>query len=258
MEGVSDTPVPRPAAPPPVAARHMAAAPKTSSVTAPLPVEPPAIPACNEQPPQWFLMRRTYVYDSGSSVTERSRKKELHRAALEYRTRHYGRVPGAGDPSWPARPASLQVRKGRFFGLEVMMNERVLVALGCVEERIHRDCGEIYAPVALSGWRDYDTFTNGEVSNHRFGIAIDVDYGLNPCCGCIAAISDRPLCKKPVASPFERTVIPRCWVDTFARYGFYWLGYDQLEDTMHFEFLGDPERIEHDESPSSLVSIPSP
>ena len=26
-------------------------------------------------------------------------------------------------------------------------------------------------------------------------------------------------------------------------YGFYWLGHDALEDTMHFEFLGDPEQI---------------
>ena len=43
---------------------------------------------------------------------------------------------------------------------------------------------------------------------------------------------------------FERTELPRCWIDTFERYGFYWLGRDpQLRDTMHFEFLGNPERI---------------
>jgi hypothetical protein len=42
---------------------------------------------------------------------------------------------------------------------------------------------------------------------------------------------------------WEKTSLPRCWVEAFERYGFYWLGRDQLEDTMHFEFLGDPDRI---------------
>lgn len=37
--------------------------------------------------------------------------------------------------------------------------------------------------------------------------------------------------------------MPRCWVSAFERFGFYWLGRDALEDTMHFEFLGDPDRI---------------
>jgi hypothetical protein len=32
-------------------------------------------------------------------------------------------------------------------------------------------------------------------------------------------------------------------VHAFERYGFYWLGHDVLQDTMHFEFLGDPDRI---------------
>ena len=204
---------------------------------------PAPLTVCNEQPPQSFLMRHTYVYDQTASPAEREEKKALHRAAIEYRTRHYGRVPGVGDPSWNPHAASLAVRRAHFFGLPLFMNERVLVALGCVEQHIRRDCRDDYLPTAVSGWRDWNTFTNGEVSNHRWGIAIDIDYGLNPCCGCIPAISDRPLCKKPVASPFDRTVIPRCWVEVFERYGFSWLGYDQLEDTMHFEFLGDPNRI---------------
>ena len=37
--------------------------------------------------------------------------------------------------------------------------------------------------------------------------------------------------------------MPECWVHAFEKYGFYWLGNDQLQDTMHFEFLADPERI---------------
>ena len=37
--------------------------------------------------------------------------------------------------------------------------------------------------------------------------------------------------------------MPECWVHAFERFGFYWLGHDVLRDTMHFEFLGDPDRI---------------
>ena len=38
------------------------------------------------------------------------------------------------------------------------------------------------------------------------------------------------------------TALPKCWIDAFEHYGFYWLGRDpDLRDTMHFEFLGDPE-----------------
>ena len=37
--------------------------------------------------------------------------------------------------------------------------------------------------------------------------------------------------------------MPECWVRAFEKYGFYWLGHDTLMDTMHFEFLADPNRI---------------
>jgi hypothetical protein len=37
--------------------------------------------------------------------------------------------------------------------------------------------------------------------------------------------------------------MPRCWVSAFEKFGFYWLGHDELADTMHFEFLGDPRKI---------------
>jgi hypothetical protein len=37
--------------------------------------------------------------------------------------------------------------------------------------------------------------------------------------------------------------MPECWVHAFERYGFYWLGHDVLRDTMHYEFLGDPDHI---------------
>ena len=54
---------------------------------------------------------------------------------------------------------------------------------------------------------------------------------------------NHPLCKKDLEL-YERMIMPMCWVHVFEKYGFYWLGRDVLEDTMHFEFLGRPELIE--------------
>ena len=55
---------------------------------------------------------------------------------------------------------------------------------------------------------------------------------------------DHPACRSSSDTIFERTALPRCWIDGFERFGFYWLGRDPgLRDTMHFEFLGDPELI---------------
>jgi len=59
----------------------------------------------------------------------------------------------------------------------------------------------------------------------------------------VAQLGDHPLCKRSVESIYERMKMPSCWVHVFERFGFYWLGHDRLQDTMHFEFLGDPDRI---------------
>lgn len=200
--------------------------------------------ACNAQPPQEWLKRASYIVDPGLSPEEKASRRKLHHDAIAYRTRHYGRVEGFGDPSLNRLEPKHYAKDGTFFGIPVRMNNRVLSALACVEVALQRECTATpYTPRVLDGLRTANTFHNDEVSNHLYGIAIDIDFDTNPCCGCVARISDRPLCKKPVASPFERTALPRCWVDTFERFGFAWLGYDRLEDTMHFEFLGDPDRI---------------
>ena len=172
------------------------------------------------------------------------RSHKEHQRAIEYRTREYGYVEGFGTPRWNALEPKHYAVVREFFGVPVRMNIRVLTALQCVEQAIVHACSDTrYEPRILDGLRFHNTFYDREVSNHLYGIAIDIDPGDNPCCGCIARISDRPLCKRPVSSPFERTRIPKCWVDAFEHYGFYWLGYDALEDTMHFEFLGDPDKI---------------
>jgi hypothetical protein len=127
-----------------------------------------------------------------------------------------------------------------------VMHEKVIPALECVEEQLKRDCSEFdYRPKNLSERRRKNTYKNGEVSNHVYGIAIDIDPLKNPCCKCLEpwASSERCHGNKTV---WQRMAMPECWVRTFERFGFYWLGHDVLEDTMHFEFLGDPDRIRRD------------
>jgi hypothetical protein len=164
--------------------------------------------------------------------------------ALEYRIRRYGFIRGVGSPTWNPYPPVTYSDLTTFFGIKIRLNKRVIPALNCVEEEIRRSCAKDgYKPEVLDGIRFKNTLYNGEVTNHAFGIAIDVNPGENSCCGCLPPLSEWPTCKRPAASPFERSKIPKCWVDSFMKYGFYWLGYDPIEDTMHFEFLGDPDKI---------------
>jgi hypothetical protein len=208
------------------------------------PSSPSSPSACNEQAPQAFLMRSNYVVKPGAPPEETERRQRIHNEALEYRIRRYGFIRGVGSPAWNPYPPVTYTEETKFFGIKIRLNKRIIPALQCVEEEIKRSCGkDVYAPQVLDGIRFKNTLYNGEVTNHAFGIAIDINPGENSCCGCLPPLSDWPTCKRPAASPFERTKIPRCWVDSFTKYGFYWLGYDPLEDTMHFEFLGDPDRI---------------
>lgn len=200
---------------------------------------------CNEQKAQSFLMRSTYVYQRKIPAEEAQNRKKLHREAIAWRTRKYGRVEGFGDETMNSRAPYDYSAEGRFFGLHIRMNRRVLFALGCVEESIKQTCSKTpYQPKMLDGLRTRNTFHNNEVSNHLFGIAIDIDPDRNACCHCVAPSKDAPICRKPATTPFDHAEIPPCWVDAFEKFGFYWLGRDELEDTMHFEFLGDPDKIE--------------
>jgi len=122
----------------------------------------------------------------------------------------------------------------------------IVPALQCVEERIQHRCTDpkdAYSPKAIGGLRTSNSIRGGEISNHLFGIAIDIDPNRNPCCHCVGEWKNDPKCTAPAKSPLERASLTRCWVDSFEHFGFYWLGRDTLEDTMHFEFLGKPQRI---------------
>jgi hypothetical protein len=190
--------------------------------------------ACNEQGPQDFLVRSNFR-KAGWKAAER---------AIQYRTDTYGYFSGFGRAGPDARPPSASVVTTRFMNLPVKMHRKVVPALACVEQEIRTACADHpYTPRALAGIRFRNTYRGGEVTNHIYGIAIDIDPAINTCCGCVKPWNEAPACKREAKTEYDRMAMPECWVHAFERYGFYWLGHDVLRDTMHFEFLGDPDRI---------------
>jgi hypothetical protein len=211
----------------------------------PIGVTTPAVPpdasspssptsACNEQVPQDFLVRHNFLREPGGN-----------QRAIDYRNQTYGTYQTPGRPPSKAPPPSTAVITTTFMGLPVRMHRKVVPALKCAEEEIKRSCTDHpYTARALAGVRFKNTYRGGEVTNHIYGIAIDVDPDRNTCCGCVKPWNNALRCQRPAKSEYDRMEMPECWVHAFERYGFYWLGHDVLMDTMHFEFLGDPERIE--------------
>jgi D-alanyl-D-alanine carboxypeptidase len=195
---------------------------------------PATASGCNEQGPQDFLVRSNFR-KAGPEALER---------AIQYRTETYGYFKGFGHASRDAQPPSAQVVATTFMDLPVRMHRKVVPALKCVEEEVKRACADHrYTPHALAGIRFRNTYRGGEVTNHIYGIAIDIDPDTNSCCGCVKPWNEAPACKRPAKTEYDRMAMPECWVHAFERFGFYWLGHDVLRDTMHFEFLGDPARI---------------
>jgi D-alanyl-D-alanine carboxypeptidase len=194
--------------------------------------------ACPLQKPQKFLIRSNFVKHGALN-------EAAHERALRYRAEQYGSVEGFGLERYNKAKAYSNAVVVRFMGLPVQVHKKIAPALHCVERYIRRTCTgpkDRYAPRALGGFRQTNTYRGGEISNHLFGIAIDIDPDRNPCCGCVSPWPNNPGCRNPDATVFERSALPRCWIDGFERFGFYWLGRDpDLRDTMHFEFLGDPE-----------------
>jgi hypothetical protein len=199
--------------------------------------KPHARKACPVQKPQKFLIRSSFIKHGALNDA-------AHERALRYRAEQYGSVEGFGLESYNKDKAYASAVGVRFMGLPLQIHKKVAPALHCVELRIRHTCTvahDRYVPRAIGGFRQANTYRGGEISNHLFGIAVDIDPDRNPCCGCVSPWPNHPACKAPSESVFERTALPRCWIDAFERYGFYWLGRDpDLRDTMHFEFLGDP------------------
>lgn len=204
---------------------------------------------CNEQAPQPFLVEAHFDSHYAAGGTRREWRQVLSRA-VRYRTVQYGHVPGFGDKAWNPRPPSEQAQVVSFFGVPVPLHRRVAPALACVETAIRARCADFpYQPRVLSGLRKRNTYLNEEISNHVYGIALDVDPVRNPCCGCVGEWGASELCRND-KTKFQRMEMPLCWVTEFERFGFYWLGHAKIEDTMHFEFLADPDKILKDAPPS--------
>ena len=197
--------------------------------------------SCLPQRPQDFLIRSNW-FKRGSSG-EILKGREAFQRAVTYRTEQYGYFRGFGKQSMNAYAPGHYARKTTFFGHDIIMHEKVVPALKCVEKAL-RESGKDkdYKIGGIGGLRFHNTYHGGEVSNHVYGIAIDIDSGRNTCCGCVGNWNKHPLCRRK-GSVFNRTALPPSWVDTFENQGFYWLGHDPMEDTMHFEFLGDPDKV---------------
>ncbi len=193
---------------------------------------------CRVQSPQKSLERRHYMTNGVLDLKKQS-------AALRYLVEHYGHVNDDLTRKFNNKAAASNATTMHFMGQSVSVHSKIAPALACVEKRIQSTCAAKfpYKPKAIGGFRGANTYRGVEVSNHLFGIAIDIDPDRNPCCGCVAPWPSHPKCKMAAKSPYDRADMPRCWIQAFERYGFDWLGHDKLEDTMHFEFLGDPDRI---------------
>jgi D-alanyl-D-alanine carboxypeptidase len=204
----------------------------------------PSVVACNEQQPDATLVRGNWVVKARMSREEQQRRRHVAEDAIRIRTERYGYFDGFGRSEWNPHPPLFYARGVSIFGLRTRLHERIIPAVQCAERAIAEQCVDSpYRPERLSGIRDRNTYHNGEVSNHVYGIALDIDPTRNSCCGCVAPWPDHPLCRLETDDIFQRMAMPECWVRQFQRFGFYWLGDDELRDTMHFEFLADPDRI---------------
>jgi LysM repeat protein len=212
-------------------------------------------PFCKQikQKPQKRFFRSSYRSQCGSG-TECRRK---HKAFTAFRTKNYGYFRGFGDKELNANNPQHYTQWIDFMEKKVRLNQLAIHPLKCAERAIKKRCkkctpdpkypGECkkkfpYKPRVLSGLRHRNTFRGGEVSNHVYGIAIDLDPSHNTCCGCVGKWKKHPKCRRKLPKN-QRMIMPMCWVKEFEKFGFYWLGNDKLQDTMHFEFLGDPDRI---------------
>ena len=214
---------------------------------------------CREQAAQSFLIRG-YWFPRTNDAEKLKEGRKLLEESIKYRTEKYGYFEGFGSPKANPHPPKHYAKSTTFMGMGVQVHERIIPALKCVEAALKAGpAGNEYKPRAMGGIRFHNTYRGVEISNHVYGIAIDIEPDRNSCCGCVAPWPDHPLCKAKNKTVWERMAMPKSWVDTFERFGFYWLGHDVLQDTMHFEFLGDPDKVTEPSGaalPANVVSAP--
>ncbi|CAN5780638.1 hypothetical protein BH11MYX4_BH11MYX4_13170 [soil metagenome] len=211
---------------------------------------------CREQAAQPFLIRGSWFPHTSDAEKLKDGRKLLE-DSIKYRTEKYGYFEGFGNPKANPHPPKFYAKSLTFMGMSVQVNERIIPALKCVEAALKAGpAGNEYKPRAMGGIRFKNTYRGVEISNHVYGIAVDIEPDRNSCCGCVAPWPDNPLCKAKGKTIWERMAMPKSWVDTFERFGFYWLGHDVLQDTMHFEFLGDPDKVVESTAAASAPTAP--
>lgn len=236
-----DAPAPAPSTAPPAKADNAPTSTKSEKVSAVAPDGKTR--ACREQSAQPFLVRGSW-FPHTKDAEELKQGRKLLEQAIRYRTEQYGYFEGFGNPKWNKHPPKFYAKDTSFLGLTLRVHERIIPALKCVEAAlVASGAANDYKPRTMGGLRYKNTYRGVEVSNHVYGIAVDIEPDRNSCCGCVAPWPNHPLCKAKNKTVWERMAMPKSWVDVFERYGFYWLGHDVLQDTMHFEFLGDPDKI---------------
>ncbi len=147
---------------------------------------------CRVQRPQVFLERPSYVRN-GAIVGD------AHAKAIRYRVANYGFINGMGQEGINRTSAESMAARTEFFGHAIRVNRRIVPALQCVEERIEHQCTkprDAYYPKNIGGMRVSNTIRGGEISNHLFGIAIDIDPDRNPCCHCVGDWKKDPEMRK--------------------------------------------------------------
>ena len=241
---------PKPA-PPPAPAPEAKPVPVIGAPKVTITNDSGATQTCKEQAAQAFLIRSNW-FPHTTDADKLKEARKLFEDSLKYRTEKYGYFEGFGSPKGNAHPPKFYAKSLTFMGMSVQVNERIIPALKCVEAALKASpAGSEYKPRAMGGIRFKNTYRGMEISNHVYGIAVDIEPDRNSCCGCVAPWPDNPLCKAKGKTVWERMAMPKSWVDTFERYGFYWLGHDVLQDTMHFEFLGDPDKVVDGAAPAA-------
>src|SRR5690606_36283426 len=174
---------------------------------------------------QWinaFLIRHNYLSQGSQGIQQ----------ANEYRINNY-----------------TMIVHSRFMGKHVMLNKQVIPSMKCVEKRIKENCSDNYKPANISSWRTRNTIQGEEISDHLFGIALDIDPAINVCCQCVKEWAKSKRCFgdgvviNDDGTKTGKYDLPKCWIDSFKAEGWFWYGDDTtLRDTMHFSFIGKPNQ----------------
>jgi len=161
-----------------------------------------------------------------------------------------------GSPAleaWDARIAANRTAIGGLAAGRLRVHPEVLVLFeGFLREVVDggypiRDLGGYVFRCTSNTRKDCNSLTPSSLSNHAFGLAIDVNTAANP------ELTYRAPAGGTACSVPQTTDIPQWVLDAALRWGLYWGGYgwdggcrtpteqksSVLRDPMHFEFRGD-------------------